>query len=723
MTTVPSFCRICLNYCPIVVEVENGRAVSVAGDRANDVWNGHSCIKGRKQHERLYSTERLLHSLKRAPDGTFQPIAINSAMDEIAARIQSILAEHGPRSVAFYIGTGFLSYVLMPVFAWAFTRAVGLRMFTPNTIDKPGKAIAKALHGRWSAPSQGYDEPDVALLIGNNPIVTYEGTPTGNPSWLTDRLKQGMNLIVIDPRRTETARRATLFLQAVPGQDAPILAAMLRIIIEEKLYDSSFVAEEVTGLDDLRRAVAPFAPEVVAARAGIAAADLIAAGRAFGRAKRGYAFAGTGPNLSGPGTLIEYLILCLETICGHWLREGEQVKDVVTLFPTPVFKAQAEPPRPARGAGGSMRVRGLTETPAGFPTAALADEMLLEGEGQVRALISLAGNPAAAWPNQQKVLSALESLDLMVQIDPWMSHSSQVADYVIAPKLPLETADISQWQDWLGLWNTGFGPLVSHGQYTEAVVEPPAGSDVIEDWEFLYGLAQRMGVDLRVETWAYDYAGIEPFDVDMKTKPTSDELFELLTKNSRIPLTEVKRHPHGQRYPEPAAFVQPKDPNWPHRLDVANSEMLVALDAIGQLLERSDDLADTTYPFRLVSRRTRGMYNSTVNDGVTTGGRTDNPAFLCRDDLDQLGLMPGDLVEIRSAVGTITAIVEVDDSLRRGMLSMAHGFGSRPSTDLDAVRRHGSNVGVLIADDIDFDPYSGQPRMSNVPVSVRRQVM
>ena len=250
------------------------------------------------------------------------------------------------------------------------------------------------------APSQGYTDPDVALLVGINPPISYQGAPRGNPAkWIADSRRRGMKLIVIDPRRTDTARRADIHLQVAPGHDALILAAFINVVISERLSDNEFVEQNVSGFDRLRDAVAAWTANRVAEIVGVDAERLTAAARAFGVAKRGYVSVGTGPNMSGPGTLIEYLALCLETICGHWLRAGEIVRNTPTLMASLSYKAQASAPTTAFGMTPVLAGSGLSRSAAGLPIAGLPDEILLEDESKrVHAFISCAGNPASAWP-------------------------------------------------------------------------------------------------------------------------------------------------------------------------------------------------------------------------------------------------------------------------------------------------------------------------------------
>jgi anaerobic selenocysteine-containing dehydrogenase len=718
-----SFCRACINSCPTLVEVRDGRLYAATGDPDNATFAGYSCIKGRAQPALHNHPQRLLHSQKRLPDGRYTAISSATALDEIAERLQRILEHFGPRSLASYAGTFAFANATSVPFLSAFMQAVGSTMvFTPITIDKPGKPLARALHGTWMAPLQGYQDPDVALIIGANPFKSYYGVACGHPAkWLGEQLARGMELLVIDPRRSDLAKRATLFLQPRPGTDPAILACLIHVILAEELFDHEFVHENARNLEQLREAVAPFTPQLVGALADVDAADLVAAARTFARAGRGYVACGVGPGFSKSSTLVEYLALVLETLCGHWLRAGEKVARTTTLLPSAPCRAQAQDPTPAYGLGEVLRVGGLTETTAGMPTGALADEILLDGEGQVRALFSLGGNPVLAWPDQLKAIEALEALDLLVQFDPWMSATARMADYVIAPPLQYEVPAMTTGMDFAIAAPTYYGPAESYAQYSPAIVAPPAGSDVIAEWEFLYGLAQRLGLALELRGPSLSpHASGSGYLLDMKNKPDGDALLELLAGGGRVPLEEVKRHPSGATFPDPPQFVADKEPGWTGRLELANDDMMRDLANELPVANAPTDggAQPANLPFRLIGIRVQSMYNSTLNDASTNRGRAYNSAHMHPDDLRRLGLRSGDVARIASARAMIDAIVEADDTLRHDLVAMAHGFGDAPSRDSE-MRAIGSPVGRLLDGADIADPYVGMPRINDIPVDVR----
>jgi anaerobic selenocysteine-containing dehydrogenase len=720
--THASICRFCHASCAILVDVEDGRPVKVVGDRENPIYHGYTCPKGRALPEQHAHPERLLHSQRKLTDGSHEAISHAQAIDEVSERVSAILAEHGPRSVAMYTGTFSFPYPAAVPVAMSWMDAVGSPMrFTSATIDQPGKMIAPALHGRWEAGAQPWEGADSWMLVGANPSVSKSiGVPCYNPAWyLDDAIKRGLKLVVIDPRRSDAAKKAAVHLQPRPGEDPTVIAGILHVILSEGLGDAAFVNENTGGVEALRAAVAPFTPEAVSQRADVPAEELVRAARVFAGGTRGCANAGTGPNMSGRGNLTEYLLLCLNTLCGRWLREGEVLPNPGALLPPVSVKAQPSAPTPAWGFGEKIRVRGLTDTMAGLPTAALADEILLEGDGQVKALFCLGGNPMAAWPDQLKTHAAMEALDLLVTFDIKMSATAKLADYVIAPRLSLEQPGMSLPTETLVPYAMGYG--MPYAQYTPAIVEPPAGSDLIEEWAFFYGMAQRMELPLRVRSsysWGPTVEKPATTVLDPTTPPTTDELLEMLTVGSRVPLSEVKQHPHGAVFPDPPSIVAAKDDDCDAQLDLANETML------GELAEVATEPSDRhpEHAFRLVSRRLLDVHNSAARDipRLTRKWRY-NPAFMNPEDLADIGVAAGDVVEILSDHASILGVVEPEKGLRRGVISMPHAFGDVPGTkeDLD-VRSLGSNTGRLTSVDRDFDPYTGIPRMSTIPVNVRR---
>jgi anaerobic selenocysteine-containing dehydrogenase len=327
----------------------------------------------------------------------------------------------------------------------------------------------------------------------------------------------------------------------------------------------------------------------------------------------------------------------------------------------------------------------------------------------VRALFVIGGNPLLSWPNQAKTRRALESLELLVVVDPVLSETARHAHYVIGPRFGFESPAITFGNEGITVYGLSLGYPEPYAQYQPQLVEPPAGSDVLEDWRIFYELGRRMGYPLA-------FRG-QPFD--MSTPPTTDGLLSQFVARSRVPLEEIKRHPHGAVFPDPKPSAEPRDAEWPHRLQLAAPVMIAELEGIAA--QRSAAVATaaatTMAPLMgdeggglrllMVSRREHALYNSVAHDLPALRRRLPhNPAHLNPVDAARLGVVDGATVEIASSVGRILAVVHLAADVREGVVSIAHGFA-------DAC------TAALIDDATDYEALSGLPRMSAVPVMVR----
>ncbi|MAG34073.1 MAG: molybdopterin dinucleotide-binding protein [Deltaproteobacteria bacterium] len=726
MQTANAICHYCGLSCAVKAEIDDSggrrRLVSLIGDKDNPAYHGYSCAKGRDLPELLSHADRLLHPLKRSSSGRFERIGTDQAIAQAAAGLRDIIDESGPDAVAVYEGT----YSLQPPLALlcrSFTEALGTSMrFSTGTIDQPGKVLAKALHGTWRGDMPSFTEADAWLLVGTNPEISkLGGIPAPNPAWYLHRARErGLELIVIDPRRTEAARKAAIHLQAKPGEDASILAGMIRVVLEEKLHDTEFLEENADGFDALAREVERFTPEVVSRQAGIDAQELVAAARLFARARAAGANAGTGVNMSPRGTLVEYLLCCLQTVCGHWARAGDPVANPGVLAPQAVPIAQATEPMPvAWGLPSRLRTPGFSNTACGLPTGALPDEILAPGPGRIRALIVLGGNPVMGWPDQKKAWEAMRALDLLIVVDPKLTETARHAHFVFAPKLAMEVPVCSVEEEALQLSNSGWGYPVPYGMYAPALADPPEGSDLLDDWEVLYRLARNLKLGLSVTSGL----ATRPFDpsparieLDMEKPPTTDDLLEIVTMGSRIPLSEVKRHPQGRLFEAPEIRVRPKEADCEFRLSIGNPEMM---EALSSALEPAY-AADEAFEFRLVGRRLPNIFNSIGRDhpNLARPWRY-NPAFMNPEDMAEHGLSTGNSIRIRARRSSIIGIVEAEETLRRGVIAMTHSFGSPDEKGEPGDPRFGSCTGRLSSHEVDYvEPFSGIPRMSSIPVDI-----
>ena len=705
LDTRTTFCRVCHASCPIEIDVVDNRAVAVRGVPDDPLFGGYTCIKGRQLPDQMSHAGRLHSSLRKRPDGTFGEITSTQALDEIARELRRIIDTCGPRAVASYTGTGgYQNSVAVPA-ARAFQQGIGSTSFyTSVTIDQPAKTTAPFRSGFWEAGYHDFSNADVLLAIGYNPMVSSYGPVGGlqgtNPFVVLREARQrGMRLIVVDPRRTELAAQADIHLAIRPGEDSTLLAGLINIILSEGLNDHEFCEQWVGDMAALSDAVAPFTVDHVARRCDVDAADIGAAARLFAAGTRGTAGTGTGPNMAPRPSVTEHLSIVLNTICGRVNREGELLDSGWFLYPDTPRRAQVVAPRPP-ATGAPARIRNLRGYRGEMPATTLAEEILEPGEGRIRALIVNGGNPAVAWPDQELTLRALADLELLVVIDHRMSATAEFADYVIAPTLSLERADVPHLMDrWFN---------APYTNYTEAVLE--RDGDVLNEWEVFWELARRLGSTMPLP------GGPAPMD----QRPTDDDIIDLAYAHSRMPLDEVRSH-RMKVHPDRAREVQPADPGCTARFTLAPEDLMALLAEIHAEADASAVLgvSPAQYPFRLVSRRLKQVLNSYGSELPALAKKgTTNAAYMNPADVDAIGLADGDLIEITSPRASLVGVVECAPDVRRGVISMAHSWGGSSLTD-HKVRDIGSPTNRLVSVDQGYDPLTGMAVQSAIPVSVR----
>ncbi len=699
-----SFCRLCMGHCGVRVAVDaDDRVVSIDADRDDPFTLGYACFKGLQSGAAHNSPDRILRPLKRQPDGSFEPISIEQALDEIAARLQPVLKHHGPAAIGGYKGGGafFTSSSLMMLNDWL--RALGSpKAFSTVTIDQSAKYVTAGRLGVWPAGRDPFHRGEVFLIVGGNPLVSIStvGFDTRNPA---KRLKQaqqrGMKLIVIDPRRTETARNADIFLQPRPGEDAMLLAGMLRLILENNWHDQAFCARYVSDLDALRTSLEPFTLDHVARRAGVPAQQIVEATELFAlQSNRGAATSATGPDMSPHSNLAEHLVELLNVVCGRFIREGEEVPNPGAILPRWPRKAEVIPAQRWWDEGYHSRF-GFGLLDGELPTGSLLDEILEPGADRLRALLVHGGNPALAMPDHRRTAEALGSLDLLVCIDHRMTATAELAHYILPPTLQYERSDLPMFIYEALLFPEPFT------RYTPAVASPPQGSEVCDDWYYFWGLAQRLNLELC-------YWG-QP--LDMTTPPTTDELLQIAAQRCPLSLEEIAAHPHGVVLDGPAVLVQPADSAVPGGFTTMPED--VARELSVMLLTEEDD---NEFPYRLAARRERDALNSACKDLPAIKKRLPfNPAYMNPADMARERIQDDERVVIESRHGALEALARADPDLRSGVVSITHGFGSLPGG-----RQEGASAGVstnLLTSSVhDRQAINAMPRLSGIPVSVRK---
>ncbi len=708
-----SFCRICYGKCGmrLLVDDEQNRIVDARGDQSHAMTSGYACIKGLQSPAIHHGPNRLLHPLKRQVDGTFAKIPLEQALDEIAERIRQITERHGADALGTFHGTQHYANSTASWVLPAFVQAANTRScYSTMTIDQSAKWVAELRMGAWAAGRHRFLESDVWMFVGYNPLVSVQptyGFLALNPTIrMKDAKARGMKFIVIDPRRTETAHFADVHLQPYPGEDPTVMAGLLRIILAESWQDREFCTQFVNGVEDLRRAVEPFTPDYVARRAGVPADQLYAAAKLFAStSKSGAAVSGTGPDMAPRSNLAEHLIEALNVVCGRYLRAGGRVANPGAMSPRRPVRAEVIAPTRSWENGYKSRVRGLGMMYGQKMSGALADEILTPGEGQLRCLIVDGANPANALPDRPKAVKALSSLDLLVTIEPFMTETAQLAHYILPPIMMFERPDMP-----LFFEKTAYPEPFA--QYSPAIIKPPAGSELVDDWYVFWGLAKRLGLQLEV-------AG-QP--LDMRTAPSSEELLAIIVRDAQVPLEEIKKYPSGKSFElEPLYAEPPQAKRAGNRFEVMPPDVAAELKEVAA--ESAPDhglLRDGRhFRFRLSVRRSRHVINTTYRDVPEIRKRMPfNPLNMHPDDIAAVGIEAGAHVEIVSLHGRIRACVKADDSMRPGVVSMCHGWGSLPM-DQESYELHGASTNDLIPSTTEYaEPINGMPWYSALPVDV-----
>jgi anaerobic selenocysteine-containing dehydrogenase len=700
-----SFCRTCGGVCGVEVTIEDDRIVRIQGDRLNPLTQGFACLKGLQAPAFHYHPERLLHPLKRQDDGSFVQIPIEQALDEIAEKLGQIIDRNGPRSVAGFRGTqNYLDsccFHMLP--AWL--EALGSpSFFSTMTIDQSAKWVTADRLGTWAGGYQSFLDADVWMFVGINPLVSLwggNGFPPFNPvKRMKEARARGMKVIVIDPRLSETAQFADIFLQPHPGEDVTIAAGLIRIILTEGWHDPDFCADHVPGIDALQKAVLPFTPAYVEGRAGIAADLLRQAAEAFAHnGRRGLCTTGTGPDMAAHSNLAEHLYECLNVICGRFLRAGEAVPNPGIMSPRIPRHAEVVAPRRAWEQGPKSRIGDSGIIGGQMMTGILCDEILTPGEGQITSLFVVGGNPALAFPDQRKTVEALQALELLVTIDPMMTPTARLSHYILPPKLQYERADMP-------LPHLDKRYFCSpYAQYTPAIVPPPKGAAVVDDWYVFWSLAKRLGRQIH-------YFGAA---LDMERAPTSDDLIGLITRDAAIPFAELKEQRRGRLFDVEPQKIEPARTDRQGRFDVAPDDVVAEIAAVAS--EHGGMAGGFTH--RLISRRMRDVNNTMGQDIPAISKRVPfNPAFFHPDDMAANGLSDGDIIEIRSATGSVTTPVKADKAVRPGAISMTHGWGGLPD-DPDN-RAPGVCTSLLVTTTRDVQTINAMPVMSAIPVRFKR---
>lgn len=713
-------CSLCEAMCGLTLTIgstpEGERVMAVRGDDLDPFSRGYMCPKGAAIGGLHEDPDRLREPLRRTGSGWVK-IGWDEALDEAAARIHAVQREHGRHAVAAYLGNPTVHNLGSILFAPPFLRTLGSRhRYSATSVDQlPQMLAAYAMYGhQLLLPIPDVDHTDHLIIVGANPLVSNGSIMTAPD--MKRRLRaiqtRGGKVIVIDPRRTETAAMADQHVPIRPGTDALLLAAMAHVLFDEGRVAIGRLDVAVRNIEDLRTAVRPLSPERVAATTGVAADTIRGLARDLSSASSGVVYGRVGVSMHPYGGLCHWLVNALDILTGNLDRRGG------AMFTRPAFDlvAAAGPLGVGRGSFGRWRskVRGLPEFGGELPVATLAEDIEAGGDDPIRALVTIAGNPVLSTPNGPRLEAAIASLDFVLAIDPYLNETTRHAHLILPPSGPLEHDHYDVVFHAIAVRNTA--------KYSAAAFE--IGPHQRHDHQILAGLERRLlglrgaSIVLRAGVAARERLGPRGIvALGLRAGPWS--FGGGLRRGLRgVSLSKLDAAPHG-------IDLGPLEPCLPDRLPSRRDGVAPHIDLAPQLfvgdLERCEaELDAVPTGMLLIGRRQLRSNNSWMhNIPKLMSGKPRCTLLVHPDDAERLGIVDGEPVRISSRVGSVIAPAQLDRGIMPGVVSLPHGFGHhRPDTRQRVASVHAGVSINDITDDARVDALSGVAAFSGVPVQL-----
>ena len=720
-------CPFCEATCGLRIETRDREVVSIRGDEEDVHSHGFLCPKAYGLKELHEDPDRLTKPLVRR-DGQLVEASWEEAFEQIDRGLAPILERHGRNSVAVYIGNPNAHNLTALVYGPAWLRVLrSQNVYTASTVDQMPKHVSAGLMfgTMLSIPVPDVDRTDHLLMLGANPLVS-NGSLLTAPD-MRGRLRaireRGGKVVVIDPRRTRTAEEASEHHFIRPGADAHLLLGIACTLVQEGLDDPGPLAQHLNGLEEVRSLVREFPPERVAPACGIAPEEIERMARELATAERAAVYARIGTTTQEFGTLASWLVDVLNVLTGNLDREGGAM-----------FTRAAVGQPNSRGRGGSgkgvrlgrwrSRVRGLPEVYGELPVACLAEEMDNPGEGQVRALVTVAGNPVVSTPNAGRLERAIGSLEFMLSIDIYVNETTRHADVILPAPEPLEKSHYD-----LVLYQLAARNVAN---YSPAVFERN-GSGAPDEWQIflrLAGIVAGQGPDADVDalddlvarTLAQrELPDRDPDEVLAEIEPRRgpERVLDLFLRAGPYDLTlaDLEQSPHG-------IDLGPLTPRIPEVLRTPSGKVELAPEAILADVDRLRSSLDREHADELVliGRRQLRSNNSWMHNlNALVKGKDRCTMHVHPDDAQRLGLDDGGRAVVRSAAGELEAPVEVTDAIMPGVVSIPHGWGhDAPGVRMQVASKHAGVNSNLVADETLTDPLSGNAVLNGIPVEVQR---
>ncbi|HUT54224.1 MAG TPA: molybdopterin-dependent oxidoreductase [bacterium] len=695
-------CNFCDSSCGLAIEYEGDRVLSVKGDKENAFSRGHICPKGMALKDLYHDPDRLRRPMRRTAAG-WEEVSWNDALDEAGQRIAAVQKKYGRHALALYYGNPTAGDYALLLCLLPFIKALRTKnIYSATSLD----SLTRMLTSLWLYGSQAVmPVPDLErtrllIIIGANPVVSHGSVMTAPDTKrrLQEIRERGGKIIVIDPRRTETAAIADSHHFIRPGADALFLLAFIHTLFEEGLADPGALKGRIEGMDELQKIAREFPPARVAPAVGISAETIASLAREFAAEPRAVMYGRMGVSTQEFGSLATWLADAVNIVAGKLDREGGYMFNTPAVDLAGLAKVLKQPGFFNRW---QSRVSGLPEFNGEFPVAALAEEMETPGPGQIKALITLAGNPSLSAPNARRLDAAFKNLEFMLAIDFYLNETTRHAHIILPPVSPLETDNYHILFYALAVRN------VAH--YTPALFKKPAGAR--HNWEIPYQLMRRVD---KHRGGADRVIGAVKWPLLTWLKPRRQLGLLLRLGPHKLSIAKLLKHPHG-------LDLGPLEPRFDKVIATRDRVLHLVPPALvpdlGRLEARLDRAPDQLL---LISRRTMRSMNSWMHnlprlvEGKNRCTLQMNPA-----DAERLGLEQGAPVNVSTRLGKIEVPLEVTEDMMPGVVCMPFGWGhGREGSRLSVAAQHPGVSMNDITDDALFDKVSGISVLDGIPVKV-----
>jgi anaerobic selenocysteine-containing dehydrogenase len=714
-------CNLCEAICGLEIETDGMDVVSIRGDKKDPLSHGHLCPKGVALQDIYEDTNRLTQPIRKTTGGGWEQISWETAYADIAKRTISLCKQHGSESMAVYLGNPTVHNYGTLLFNRSLINAIGRpQLYSATSVDQlPHHFASSYMFGHsMLIPVPDVDRTNLMLIIGANPLASNGSLMTA--PGIGDRINairsRGGRIVLIDPRRTETARVADAHHFIRPGSDVWFLAGLLNVIFEEQLDDRGRLIRLSVGRELLEELTREVTPEIASARTGIDADTIRTLAREFTGSHTAVCYGRMGLSTQPHGGLCQWLVNALNIVTGNLDRPGG------AMFATPVVSVVGRASTLHKVGRWTTRVRKLPEFDGQLPVSALSEEILTPGKGQVHSLFTICGNPTLSTPNGRQLDRALESLELMVSVDIYINETTRHADFILPPTTGLEVDH----------YDLAFHALAIRNTAKYSPVSIPADVSSRFDWQILSELARRIrprggglsGFKARLKDrfmrWLTP-TGI--LDLGLKLGPYGAWRSPGKWK-SGLTLKRLRKNPHG-------IDLGPLRPQLPNCLRLPSEKIDLVPDVfakrfrqvVSEFSEKGHSELDsdgTANTFQLIGRRNVRSNNSWMhNSERLTRGKNQCTLLMNPQDVDRLGLEDGQRVVVSSRVGGIDIPLELSDSMMPGVISIPHGYGhNRLGSNIPVAEGHAGESINDLTDELVLDQLTGNAAFSGLHVTV-----